>query len=96
MIKGECVLRALGSSKEDFPNFAIANIELFDFKGKIETDESFKFKENVFKFNSQSKSKFIEFLKSFEKNAYSFVNLAITEMYVIVNYKTPHAIVFSR
>lgn len=97
MIKGECVLRAIGSSKEDFPNFAVANIELFDSNGKVETDESFKIEEFLFMNNIQSEAKFLRFLRDFEKSPYSCVlNLAITEKCVIVNYKTDHAIAFSR
>lgn len=97
MIKGECVLRAIGSSKEDFPNFAVANIELFDLNGKVETDESYKIEEFLFMYNIQSEAKFLRFLRDFEKSPYSCVlNLAITEKCVIVNYKTEHAITFSR
>lgn len=97
MIQGECVLRAIGLSKENFPNFAVANIELFDSNGKVETDESFKIDEFIFMNNIQSEAKFLRFLRNFEKSPYSCVlNLAITKKYVIVNYKTPHAITFSR
>ena len=95
MLFGE-IIRNTGIDPEDFPKSSNIEIQLYDGKDRVSTEETVKYAKPLFEERNCSLKNFKSFLAGLEQEDLTSMNVKVDINCVLLFYKTPRAIIFLR
>ena len=96
MMTGKTLIRLINICEKDFPHICETPFFLYDHKDRLCSDSNITFDKELFAENLEEKERFISHLKELEEKKIAYLDVQITEYYVIIFSKTAFLKLFCR